>query len=291
MYKTMSMNSVAKYLNNRTYTDYYYRLMLLARSVFEWENLPKGMDEKWIEKYLYFNGCCMFYEDDDKGLMVARCTEEDLNYYDEPVNLRPYGTKLVTQKPYKNGKNAVLIRNNDECVPTNPTIQLYAYRLAEIQRTIDINVNNMKMPYFIKCSNKQLLSLKTAMNKRDENEPVIYADKSIDGVEMEVLKTDSPIVFDKLQVHKHTLWNECMTFLGVNNANMDKKERLVDDEVQANNEQIMLAAQVMLKSREKACEQINELFGLNISVKLRKLEFAEDYLDEDLEKDGVIHES
>lgn len=291
MYKTMSMNSVAKYLNNRTYTDYYYRLMLLARSVFEWEGLPKGMDEKWIEKYLYFNGCCMFYEDDDKGLMIARCTEEDLNYYDEPVNLRPYGTKLVTQKPYKNGKNAVLIRNNDECVPTNPTIQLYAYRLAEIQRTIDINVNNMKMPYFIRCSNKQLLSLKTAMNKRDENEPVIYADKSIDGVEMEVLKTDSPIVFDKLQVHKHTLWNECMTFLGVNNANMDKKERLVDDEVQANNEQIMLAAQVMLKSREKACELINELFGLNISVKLRKLEFAEDYLDEDLEKDGVIHES
>lgn len=288
MYKVMSMKSVAQYLNNRTYTDYYYRLMLLARSVFEWKNLPNGIDEKWIEQYLYHNGCCMFYEDEDKGLMVTRCTFDDLNHYDEPIYLRPHGTKLVDVKQYKNNKDAVLIRNNDDCVPTYTTIQLYAYRLAEIQRTIDINVNNMKMPYFIKCSNKQLLSLKTAMKKRDENEPVIYADKSIDGVEMEVLKTDSPIVFDKLQVHKHTLWNECMTFLGVNNANMDKKERLVDDEVQANNEQIMLAAKVMLKSRQKACEQINKMFGTNISVELRKIEdIGVEYLDED----GEDHES
>ena len=280
MYKIMSIKNISTYLNNRTYTDYYYRLMLLARSVFEWKNLPKGMDEKWIEKYLYHNGCCMFYEDEEKGFMISRCTEEDLNYYDEPIRLRPYGTRHTNNKPYENHKTAVLIRNNDECIPTNPTIQLYAYRLADIQRTIDVNVNNMKMPYFIKCTNKQLNSLRTAIRKRDENEPVIYADKSIEGVEMEVFKTDSPIVFDKLQYHKHTIWNECMTFLGINNANMDKRERLVDDEVQANNEQIMLSALTMLKARQKACEEINSLFGTKISVELRDLS---DYINLDSE--------
>jgi hypothetical protein len=98
----------------------------------------------------------------------------------------------------------------------------------------------------------------------------IYGDKDLDTSGIDTLKTDAPVVFDKLQHQKHTLWNECMTFLGINNANMDKRERLVDDEVQANNEQIELSAAVMLKSRELAAERINALFGTNISVELRK---------------------
>lgn len=263
------MKSISKRINDLTYTDYFYRLMLLSKSVFKWNNLPNGIDEKWIEKYLFSEGSCMFYLDDEKGFMVSKCTEEELNYYDEPIRLRPYATNLTTQESKENNIDCVLIRNNDECIPTSPTIQLYAWRLAEIARTIDTNINAMKMPYFIRCSDKQRLSLKNAMKQREDNETVIWADKSIDLDGFEVLKTDVPIVFDKLQIQKHAIWNECMTFLGINNANMDKRERLVDDEVQANNEQVGLSAEVMLKSREKACELINQMFGLNISVELR----------------------
>ena len=156
-------------------------------------------------------------------------------------------------------------------IPTAPTIQLYAMKLTNIERTIDTNIIAQKMPIIIRCSERQKLSLKQVMNQRNDNEPVIYGDKSLDTNQMEVLKTDAPIVFDKLQIQKHAVWNECMTFLGINNANMDKRERLVDDEVQANNEQVKASEDVMLKAREKACELINEIFKLNVRVRRRSL--------------------
>lgn len=285
-FEVLNVNSLAKDLNNYTYSDYYYRLMLLARSVFKWENLPNGIDEKWIEKYLFSYGACMFFKDEQKGFMVAKATPSgNLNAYDEPTLLTPYGTNYMG-KPLLNGDECVLIRNNDDMIPTSPTIQLYAYRLTELTRTIDINVEAQKTPVLIRCNERQKLTLKNVYKQWKGNEPVIYGDKSLntDAEKMEVLKTDAPIVFDKLQQQKHAIWNECMTYLGVNNANMDKRERLVDDEVQANDEQIELCANIALKSREEACNRINELFGTNISVSLRKLKF--DY-PEELDEGGV----
>lgn len=277
LYKVLSMKSVAEQINDLTYTDYYYRLMLLARTVFKWNNLPKGIDEKWIEQYLYTDGMCVFYKDKENGLgyMVARCNRTgNLNHYDEPTRLQPIATNY-THKELENNEDCILIRNNDEMIPTIYTIKMYAYRLADISRTIDININAMKTPILIKCTEKQKQSLKRVYKNWNGNEPVTFADKTLELNTFEVLKTDAPIVFDKLQIQKHSIWNECMTFLGINNANMDKRERLVDDEVQANNEQVELSVHVMLKAREQACKLINEKFGTNISVEIRKLEIED----------------
>ena len=272
-YNVLRFRDKAKQLNNITYTDYYYRLMLLSRSVFEWSGLPPGIDEKWIERYLYHNGSCVFFHDDTLGYMVAKASNShQLNAYDEPVNLTPIFNNSVGGKfkTLTNNKDCVLIRNNDIMIPTAPTIELYALRLTEIQRAIDININAQKTPVLLKCSEKQKNTLKQVFSQWNGFEPAIYADKDLNLEGVQAMKMDAPIVFDKLQLQKHALWNEVMTFLGINNANMDKRERLVDDEVQANNEQIALSALVMLKSRELACKQINDLFGTNISVKLRK---------------------
>ena len=269
------MNDFREYeknLNDITFRDYYNRLSLLAKSVFKWNNLPNGIDEKWIEKYLFSEGRCMFFKDSVRGLMVAKCADGGtLNYYDEPTILRPVATNYEqNSEGYENGSECVLIRNNDDMLPTRTTIKLYAYRLADISRTIDINVSAMKTPVLITCTEKQRTTLKNVYRQWNGFEPVIFGSKDLDLSGVNVLKTDAPIVFDKLQIQKHHIWNECMTFLGINNANMDKRERLVDDEVQANNEQIEMSVDVMLKSRELACEQINKLFGTNISVEVRR---------------------
>lgn len=268
-YDVIDMKSVAKALNNATYTDYFYSLTLLARSLYKWEGLPNEINEKWIEKYLFLNGECMFFKDDILGFMVAKCSESGLNFYDEPINLMPTATNYSNPKFYKNGDDAVLICNNDLRIATKHKIELFALRLAEITRAIDVNINAHKTPILLTCSEKQRLTLKNVYAQYTGNEPVIYGDKSLDFNSINAIKTDAPVVFDKLQIQKHAIWNELMTFLGVNNANMDKRERLVDDEVQANNQQVSIFGDTMLKARQDACDKINKIFGLNIKVSLR----------------------
>ena len=293
-YKLLSYQSVAKQLNNITYTNYFYRLMLIARSLFKWNGLPNGINEKWIERYLFSEGSCVFYKDPIIGYMVAKIGNTGaLNYYDEPTTIRPYATNYLyenknTNDQLMNGEDCVIIRNNADCIPTFPMIQLYSADLTNIKRTIDTNIEGQKMPIIIKCTDKQKLSLKQAIKQKQDNEPVIYGDKNLNTEDINVLKTDTPIVFDKLQVQKTNVLNECLTFLGINNANTDKRERLVTNEVDSNNEMIQINSDVMLETRKQACKEINKMFGLNISVERRndlKIDLIES--DEDIElKEG-----
>lgn len=298
-YELLSYDSVAKQMNNRTYTNYFYRLMLIARSLFKWSNLPNGIDEKWIERYLFSEGACMFYKDPTIGYMVAKIGYTGpLNYYDEPTTLKPYATNYIYEgKELINNDNCVIIRNNDDMIPTYPTIQIYSYDLTNIKRTIDTNVESMKMPGIILCSDKQRLSLKQVIKQRKDNEPYIFGDKNLDIDQIKVLDTKSPIVFDKLQIQKQNVWNECLTFLGLNNANTDKRERLITDEVASNNQLIVANSDVMLKARQKACEEINKMFGLDIKVERRTdidtdslLENIDNDINNDLEKEGEYNE-
>lgn len=268
-YDLLSYKSVDKQLNDITYSNYYYRLMLIARSLFKWNNLPNGIDEKWIERYLFSEGACLFFKHPELGFMVTKFADQGkLNYYDEPTTVRAYATDFISVVR-DNNVDCVIIRNNDDMIPTFPTIQIYSAKLTNVDRTIDTNISAMKMPFVITCTDKQRLSFKQAIKQRDENSPVIYGDKNLDLNEIKVLKTDAPIVFDKLQIQKMNIWNECLTFLGINNANTNKRERLISNEVDANDQMIQANEDVMLKAREKACELINQMFGLNISVERR----------------------
>lgn len=255
-----------------TFSDYYFRLTLLAQSVFEWHGLPDGIDEKHIEKYLFHEGSCMFFKDPELGWMVTKCLHAgELNFYDEPINLFPEATNYMKVRSYENGQDCVLICNNDLMIPTRHTIRLFAARIAEIQRTADININAQKTPVIVKASEKQRLSLKQVIRQWFGNEPLIFGDKSLDTTEIKVLNTTAPFVADKLSIEKNKMWNEAMTFLGVDNANTDKKERAVDDEIQANNEQIELSGHAMLKARERAAEAMSELCGKKITVTVRTM--------------------
>ena len=261
MHDIISMKSIAKQLNDWTYTDYYYRLTLIARSLYN-GCLPNGINYKWVERYLFSEGSCVFFKDKTLGYMVAKYTDSGrLNPYDEPTFVTPYATGYQG-KPLENHVDCVIIRNNDIMLPTSPSLQLFAYRLAEATRTSDVNIRAQKTPVFVLCDDKQKMSFKRALSQVEENEFAIYGYKGFDVDTIKAIKIDAPVVFDKLTMQKHEIWNECMTFLGINNANQDKRERLVDDEVQANNEQVGASGNVFLSARQEAFEEIRQLFGL-----------------------------
>lgn len=257
-------------LNTLTYNDYYNRLALLANTIFEWEGLPNGIPERFIERVLFQYGQCAFFYDDEFGFMASKCTLNDrLNFYDEPIGYVCYSN--VYHKEYS-ADDCIIIRNNAFCVPTSSTIRLFASRLAEVERIIDVNIKAQKTPLIIVTDEKQRLTMKNLMKQFDGNTPFIFGNKGLQTDAIKAIKTDVPFLADQLMIYKHDLWNDAMSFLGIANANTDKRERLVTDEVNANNHLVALSANVMYKQRKEACEQINEKYGLDVNVKMRSVD-------------------
>lgn len=255
-------------LNVKTYEDYYSRLKELALNVFEWQGLPPTVDERFLEMSLFDYGFCLYFDDEIIGNLALTCTiGGQLDVYRIPVIRRAYAqngyNKLLTSK------DSVLIFNNYLHTPTSLTIELFARRLYEIERAIDVNVKGQKTPKLILSTEQQRLTMQNLYMQYDGNEPFIFGDKNMDIDGVKTLDTTAPFVADKLQVLKHQIWNEALTFCGIENSNADKKERLVSDEVGSNYGNIEAQRNVMLNARRQAVEKINRMFGTNISVNFR----------------------
>lgn len=261
----MARKTMADIMNARTYQNYYNRLANHALSVFEWSDLPESVNARFLEFTLFNEGQIAFVNDPLLGYLALPVTiAGELNVYGEPVEY--HVLSIGYSKTFK-ASEAVIIWNNLMRTATEPVIADYATRLYEVERTLDVNIKGQKTPVLIKATQQQRLTLLNLYAKYDGNEPFIFGsnDLDLDGV-FEAINTQAPFVSDKLMLYKHDIWNEAMGFLGINNANQDKKERLVEAEVSANDEQIETAKEIMLKERRNACEQINKMFGLNISV-------------------------
>lgn len=261
--------------NNASYIQYFNRLMELSISMFEWKNLPKSVDERFLENVLFNDGMAVFFKDDVLGYLALRTTIGGrLNVYQIPTERRAYASNGYNQE--LNEEDSVIIFNN--MIHTNAVVDVetFAKRLYNIDRAIDVNANAQKTPILITCDEAQRLTLKNVYMQYDGNEPVIFGDKNLNPNSLKVLTTGAPYVADKLYQLKTQIWNEALTYLGISNLNIQKKERLVSDEVTRNQGGVIASRWSRLNSRRQACDKINEMFGLDISV-----DFREDYREAD----------
>lgn len=258
--RKMSETDLAMLINNRTMQDYFDRLSLIATSIFTWEGLDEiGGDSRFLEQCLFKYGRACFIKDKELGYMTINANPSDkLNHYNLPVRINAWSVGYSKNYDFD---DCVYIMNNEMQLPTISTIELFASRLYEAERTIDVNIKAQKTPVLIEGDAKSMLTLKNLYMKFSGNEPFIFGNKNFNlDKALNVLKTDAPFIADKLQDYKHEVWNECLTFLGINNANTDKKERLVTDEVNSNNDLIKFYFNCFYKTRKKACDEINKKY-------------------------------
>lgn len=253
---------------------YYYMMINYALNMFKWNNLPDGIPEKFIERVLCFKGYAAFSKEYFDTYTVMNCTiASPWDIYQEPTRINLYAmsggrsfNKMV------DAKDAVMIYNNYVRTPTAPLLADYARRMGEVDGFQRVNLNSCKTPLFIRCSRDQYLSLMNAYEKYEGNTPVIFVDENMDMLDkFQVANTTAPYLVDKAQVYKKQLWDEAMLFLGIRNLNSEKRERLITAEADGNIQQVEMSRLVMLNARREACKQINEKYGLNVSVEFRTL--------------------
>lgn len=269
------------FLNDSTYIDYLSRMRKVATSIFEWENLPDSMDARFLEETLFLYGQATLLYDEEYGFINTRCADGGfVNIYNLPTELNCYSNQYsVYRKLYTGFKNeekqvddeqCILVMNNFDRIPTSQTIELFAYRMYLAQRSCDVNIMSTRTPVLIIGTDKQKLTLENLYSQYDGNRPFILGDKDIISNDMmRSIDTKAPYVADKLSEYKKEIWNEFLQFIGVNAIDVEKKERLISGESNANNEVINLNLQSYLVPRQEACKKFNELFGTNISVRVR----------------------
>lgn len=256
--------------NQGTYVQYIRRLTELATSMFEWKNLPDTVDERYIEMQLFYNGSVVYFNDDVMGDLCLSCIPSGrMDVYGNPITRVAYSrynnyNKRLTEK------DSVIVWNN--YIRTNSVldVKMFAGRLYNLDRIVDVNANAQKTPVLVQATPQQRLSLLNVYKEYDGNSPVIYGDKNLDINGLKCISTNAPYVADKIYELKIQIWNEALTYLGISNINTQKKERMITDEVTRNQGGVVASRYSRLESRRKGVEKINKMFGTNIEVNYRE---------------------
>ena len=262
-------------LNTASYIQYYDRLTELSISMFEWKNLPDTVDPRFLELTLFANGMAVFFKNDTGDYLALQCAiSGPLDVYRIPTRRRAYAVNGFNMELTQD--DSVIIYNNMLHKNSMLDVRMFARELYNLDRAISVNANAQKTPILIRCTENERLTLENLYMNYDGNKPVIYGDKQLNPNALTVLKTDAPYVADKLYQLKTQKWNEALTYLGISNVNIQKKERMISDEVMRNQGGTIASRYSRLNSRQEACEQINKMFGLNIECTYR-----EDYREAD----------
>ena len=301
-YNTLSKKKVALYENDIEFQNMFYNLLNILMYSFSIEGLPDSCNERFFKLNLIFNGYAALIKDPDLGYLSLgvrpTVNSSQLNIYGEFPDVMAFGWNGFN-KQYKNymygtdnsDAEAVICRDNDLMYPMVNIIWMYAKRLTDTMRTLDVTARKLKTPYFITCDEAQKSSIKKILDDVDFNQDSIIANRSTMPNEFNVLQTGvQPESVRVLWEHYSNLESEIRTFLGINSAaNLDKKERLVVDEAEANDILTDINIQYRLKSYQQFCDTVNNLWGLNISF-VSNIDIVEkqEEIDDSIKQNEVI---
>lgn len=259
------------------YSHFLDRYKQIALDLFTWEGLPNHIEPRLLEQSLFEHGLFCFINDKNLGkLFLPSQYTGSLNIHYDYTKVNTLGVNYNKCFDVYDGNgeikdNEVIIcKNNDLNKPTRQILDYYIYKLVEVELSAFTNISQQKYPFLINANRDNKHSMKEAVKDIDEGKPYIIYNKDVIDLTngIQVFNTGVPFVADKLLQYKYDIEREIFTLFGFNN-NVEKKERLLTDEVNSNNEFIKCNIESMLKTRQRFCEQVNRNFNMNLSVEIK----------------------
>lgn len=245
----------------------------LAIKRFTWNNLPKGLTSDRLEEMLITHGLLGGFMN-ETGLLTILPAQGTgaVNIYNEYVEYRLVGFNGY-DKTISND-NMVRLKNNPSSSTDIDTLRIFAKRISDIESTQEVNLFQMNIPKIISSSRDGVLTAKNIIKKLQDFKFVVFTkEKGLTQQlkQEDVLDTSAPFLLDKLGDYENFYRNKALSFLAINNANTDKKERLIVDEVNANNDLLNTILDMMYETRKEFCKEVKEKFNIDISVEKREV--------------------
>lgn len=264
---------------------YFYYLYNLAISRFKWVNLPKEIDPRFLEDCLFWQGQALFFQDDVTKLYAVMKTAlaGNVDIYDYPTMRTAYSYGYMENY---DKSNSVLLHDSMTEYPASDYLGMHAHALAEMRLSRDINIVATRTPVIVAGNANQGLTKKNVMKQIAAGIPFINLNKDIYNKEdIVALKTDAPITFNELNASMRWEISEACNYLGIDSFNTSKKERSVSAEARGNNGEMEMNRKSALMVRERSCEQINRMFGLDLQVEFNSdIPIVEENSEESMEE-------
>ena len=277
----------------RFYENKYFGLFLNA---YKFTNLTKNQ-QRYLLKRMWINGtvACFIVEgtrsepslkqalsntsvntvsvgqDNPEGLLVfTPYAVNQWNIEDEPsvislINLR--GATFIPTDPKIVNKDVVIGWAHTSHTPVRALVMYYLEKIVDVENTIKTNLFVHKLPRLVIVSPEDKERVKEIMEDIERGENKIFLDVADWNAIKNVLDSGAgSYIIDKLYQYKQNLENELLTFLGINNVPIEKKERLITDEAQSNDQLINDSSDCFLDSLKAFCEEIKDVLGYSIEV-------------------------
>lgn len=263
MKKRMINSQISNY---KTYLMYKRQMKTLAENVFKFNNLPEYIDVAYLNKTLLNDGAIAFFKDEVLGVIALPFSSYGkLDVYGRPNQIYVWGQNGYHEVLDKN--QYVIMYDNNGKYPLVLDIAQMAERVALAVRTQDVNIIHQRTPRIWKTSKDTEKSVKDLINEIDTMvETVVTYDSKNVLTDLQSVQAPAPYVTDKLDDHLKELFAEFYRLIGVANVQIQKKERYITDEMQASQGGTIASRWSRFEPRQRAVKEINEKFGLDISV-------------------------
>lgn len=257
--------------NSTTYWYYIDSLFRKAQSIYELKGMPNNWDYDYFLTVLLSTGIIAI-TDTPLGILPLKCGVSGINVFNHPTTII-IANPVIGNLERQIDEDAILVKMNyNYRSPIMPIVYKYATMLADCDASIAVNLQNSKVTFIGLCTSKQQAqSMKLMYDMISRGEPAVFVKgDQINAEQIFYNHVKENFIAGEVQILKRKIMSEFLTEIGVNNANTDKRERLTDNEVEANDSEIQLNAGYWLDNIKEGLEAANKMFGLNLSIELKK---------------------